>query len=183
MVSFELLCRATEGVSLIGQAAILKELPATALVQNNPHRFEARVGAQGKATSMALVPDGVFALEYQAAGGQERENFFLEVDRGTMPVERRNLRGSSIYKKLLINHAGWREGRHTKQYGWQHFRVLTVTNSQERVGHMVSVAKRLNNGRGSRLFLFADDTCLSADTLPQKEWLDGRGETVTLNAE
>jgi hypothetical protein len=98
-----------------------------------------------------------------------------------MPVERRSLGGSSIYKKLLTYHAGWQQGRHAEQFGWSRFRVLTVTNSPERVGNMVSVARRFNNGRGSRLFLFVDLGQFENHPVLNIEWLDGRGETFMLS--
>jgi len=46
---------------------------------------------------------------------------------------------------------------------------------------MVSVARRFNNGRGSRLFLFADLSQLEEFPVLNVEWLDGRGNEVQLN--
>jgi hypothetical protein len=97
-----------------------------------------------------------------------------------MPVKRRSLRGSSIQKKLLTYHAGWQQERHKEQFGWSRFQVLTVTNSPERVDHMVSVAKALNNGRGSRLFQFVDITHFEQISILTVQWLDGCGNSVRL---
>ena len=42
-------------------------------------------------TKLGVIPDRVFALEYADQNGQmQRVYFFLEADRGTMPVVRRN---------------------------------------------------------------------------------------------
>jgi len=180
MIAFELACRQEKGITFIDQSQILKEAPEVTKNKRNPLRFVATVKIKSKRERLALVPDQVFALEYETEGGVERANFFLELDRGTMPVERRSLRGSSIYKKLLTYHAGWQQNRHAEQFGWSRFRVLTVTNSPERVEHMASVAKRFNNGRGSRLFLFADANQIDQCSTFETEWRDGCGGETRL---
>jgi len=181
MVAFELACKKEKGITFIEQKQILEQAPEATRVKRNPLRFDATVKVNKKRERLALVPDQIFALEYKTERGMERANFFLELDRGTMPVERRSLRGSSIYKKLLTYHAGWQQGRHQEQFGWSRFRVLTVTNSQERVGHMVLVAKKFNNGRGSRLFLFVDLSQFENCPVFNIEWMDGCGETFMLS--
>ena len=178
MIAFELACREENGVTLIGQDQILEEAPEETRMNRNPHRFEATVRVKGKPEKLALVPDQVFALEHETEHGAERENFFLEVDRGTMPVERKSLRGSSIYKKLLTYYSGWQQKRHSEQYGWSRFRVLTVTASLERVENMVKVTKQLNEGRGSRLFLFTRIDQISNQNPTKVSCADGQGENV-----
>jgi len=180
MIAFELACRQEPAFTFIDQKQILKEAPEVTRNKRNPLRFEASAKINNKRERLALVPDQVFSLEYKTDRGVERANFFLELDRGTMPVERRSLRGSSIYKKLLTYHAGWQQNRHKEQFGWSRFRVLTVTNSPQRVERMISVARRFNNGRGSRLFLFSEAPQPGKGSILDEEWLDGRENAVGL---
>src|SRR6266566_3373867 len=68
-----------------------------------------------------VAPDAYFALE-DAKG---RTNFFLEADRGTMTTKRFHL-------KLKAYAAYWREKKHHDKFDIKHFRVLTVTQSDQR---------------------------------------------------
>jgi len=105
----------------------------------------------------------VFALEYAGQNGQrERVFFFLEADRGTMPVKRHTLAQTSFYRKLLAYEATWSQGVH-KRLGMNRIRVLTVTTSAMRVKSLAQAASSLERGHG--LFLFADKSILSGDIL------------------
>jgi hypothetical protein len=104
---------------------------------------------------LGIIPDRVFALEYPDQNCvPNRAFFFLEADRGTMPVKRRNLAQTSFYRKLLAYEATWSQGVHMKRFGFHRFRVLTVTKSAERVRSLVEACSQLKHGHS--LFLFAD---------------------------
>lgn len=78
MVSLELACR-QHGVRLLHEAEL--NLPVEAPLQ---WRVKIQDGAK-----LGVIPDRVFALEYSDQNGQmQRVYYFLEADRGTMPVER-----------------------------------------------------------------------------------------------
>jgi hypothetical protein len=128
-----------------------------------------------------VEPDRVFGL-YLAGGLPDRREmfFFLEADRGTMPVKRRGLGRSSFFRKLLAYEATWQQGLHRSQLGLPNFRVLTVTTGRERVRHLVEAARSLNTGPG--LFLFADATGLATQDILTRAWINGRGEEVRLIA-
>ena len=73
---------------------------------------------------LSVVPDRVFALEFPGRDGiSTRVVFFLEADRGTMPVTRRHLSQTSFYRKLLAYEATWSQGLHRTQFGFNRFRV------------------------------------------------------------
>lgn len=95
-----------------------------------------------------VIPDFVFGLEY--AG--ERCWYFVEADRGTMPVTRRSLQSSSIRRKFACYTATWDQRVHQK-FGIRRFRVLTVTTKSDRVESMIRVC-RDNVKTGIGLFLF-----------------------------
>lgn len=153
MVSIELACRKT-GVRLLNEPE-LEFNPTTQLPQGS-FRWQVSVDSQCK---LGVVPDRVFALEFHGANGaRNRAHFFLEADRGTMPVIRKNLSQTSIFRKLLAYQSTWAQDLYQRQFGFNRVRVLFVTKSQARTEAMIDACQRLEHGQG--LFLFADTTIL-----------------------
>ena len=149
MAALELACRASGSVRLLTeeQLSVQGKLP-----------FQWRVELQG-GSRLGVIPDRVFALEFlDETGANERIYFFLEADRGTMPVKRRHLSQTSFYRKLLAYEATWSQSVHKKKFGFNRFRVLTVTTSPARVESLVDACSGLKTGHG--LFLFGDTTVL-----------------------
>jgi len=153
MVALELACR-QHGIRLLHEA----ELHLT--VEAPLHwRVKLRDG-----TKLGVIPDRVFALEYTDQNGQvQRVYYFLEADRGTMPVIRQKLSQTSFYRKLLAYEATWTNKVHQRHLGIPRFRVLTVTTSTARVKSLLDACARLQRGHG--LFLFADQSVLQKDLL------------------
>ena len=112
---------------------------------------------------------------------RRRAYFFLEADRGTMPVVRKGLAQTSILRKLICYQETWRQGIQRSYLGISNFRVLTVTTSRERVEHLVEACRSLGGG-GSRLFLFMDQERLSRGDILRQEWVNGEGQGVRLLA-
>ena len=166
MVTLELACR-RRGIRLI---------PGDGLVPAGRRpTFRWRVKVNGQVT-LGVIPDRVFALEFPAArGATERAYFFLEADRGTMPVMRRNLAQTSFYRKLLAYAATWAKDLHRSQFGFHRFRVLTVTKSAPRVQTLVEACSQLEHGQG--LFLFGDRIILDGDVFAST-WQTGRAGEV-----
>jgi hypothetical protein len=130
--------------------------------------------------SLGLVPDRVFALvSGKESPGRSPSFFFLEADRGTMPVVRTNLSQSSFHRKLLAYQATWAQGVARSHFGFHRFRVLTVTTSAARVKSLIDACSQLKRGRG--LFLFADRTILEKPGLFSLPWKTGsQGKTTRL---
>jgi hypothetical protein len=155
MVAIELACRA-RGIRLLTE----RELTPTGSRIGDRERFRWRVDVAGQ--KLSAVPDRVFALEFNGKDGKlQRSFFFLEADRGTMPVVRKTLSQTSFYRKLLAYEATWLGGFHERLFGFNRFRVLTVTASAKRVASLVEACAKLQSGHG--LFLFADTTILDSD--------------------
>jgi hypothetical protein len=91
-----------------------------------------------------------------------------------MPVIRRDLAQTSIFRKLLAYEATWTNKVHQRHLGIPRFRVLTVTPSAERVQSMLAACAHLQRGHG--LFLFADQSVLPQDLL-SAVWLGGKDGT------
>ena len=144
-VALELACRHRQDIRLLTEDDL--NLPDAALSGRNPFRW--RVNIPG-GLACTVIPDRVFGLK--CADGRQAW-FVLEADRATMPVSRRSLERSSFCRKMLAYQATWAQNRH-HQFGWQRFRVLTVTTDSERVRGMIEACRRLKQGRG--LFLFTD---------------------------
>ena len=139
MVAVELACRNQPGVRLL--------LPEE--TQLRPFQWSVNIGTQ-----CGVVPDRVFGLEFNG----KRCWYCLEADRATMPITRGDLTQTSFYRKLLAYETTWTQNLHRNRFGWQRFRVLTVTTNSERVLGMIAACQRLKHGRG--LFLFTDTKAL-----------------------
>ncbi len=155
MVALELACRKRGCVELLydDELAIHTE--------KQPFRWRVQIGSN---TPLGIVPDRVFTLEYtDVAGAKQRAYFFLEADRGTMPVKRRTLSQTSFMRKMLAYVSTWRQHIHQQELGIKRFRVLTVTTIPKRVATLVQACSELKHGQG--LFLFADESILDGDVL------------------
>ena len=173
MVALELTCRKTGRIRLLTE----EELSFPGKI---PHPMQWKVKLNG-GLKLGVVPDRVFALEYrEESSGICRVYFFLEADRGTMPVKRRTLSQTSFFRKLLAYEGTWSQSIHRSKFGINRFRVLTVTTSPGRVNSLVEACAQLKRGHG--LFLFADRTILEEPgDIFAPRWKTGtRGETVSL---
>jgi hypothetical protein len=153
MVGIELACR-ENGIRLLTEHELALESDQTG--KHLPFRWRVQVNSH---LNLAVVPDRVFALEFKdQKHNNNRAVFFLEADRGTMPVRRKNFAQTSFYRKLLAYEATWSQSIHLRRFGFNRFRVLTVTTIPARVKSLVEACSKLKSGRG--LFLFADHTIL-----------------------
>lgn len=180
MVAFEVACRSHEGVEFVLPEEVLAGAPEPTRRLRLPFRWQVEVRWGGKSHRLGVEPDRVFGLRFE--GGPENQRsafFFLEADRGTMPVVRKGLVQTSFLRKLLAYQETWRQGRHKSHLGIPNFRVLTVTASRERVEHLVEACQSLSGG-GSRLFLFTDQESLGRTDILMHEWVNGRSEVVRI---
>jgi hypothetical protein len=167
MVALELACRENGRVRLItGEELRLQNGHAS---RRKP--FQWNVTVEG--SKLGVIPDRVFALELETANG-ERRFFFLEADRGTMPVIRKHLFQTSFHRKLLAYEATWSQSVLERRFGTNRFRVITITTSAARVDSLVNACSQLQRGKG--LFLFAHREALSSPGLLFSPiWQSGKG--------
>ena len=171
MVAIELACRNDSRITFIPSADLCATLRAKGSF------FEWRVKVNND--EFGVIPDDVFALEYSDSNqASHRVLFFVESDRSTMPVERRDVTKSSFRRKLLAYEATWRQKIHQLRFGCNRFRVLTITTSPLRVNHLVEACSKLRHGKG--LFLFADLATIRSENVLAAPWRTALGGVARL---
>jgi hypothetical protein len=157
MVRLEQACAASNQVRFIEPAEVASRVFGRDANHGSMFRWHAVVSHRGIPLRIEVVPDRVFGLQFKhRQPGHDTIYFFLEADRGTMPVKRKDLDRSSFHRKLLAYHASWRQMVPQQLFGFSRYRVLTVTSSEKRLDHLTEANQQFNRGQGSGLFLFTD---------------------------
>lgn len=167
LVAIELACRRSNRVRFLSARDILpaSEAPSRSL------RWKINIDGR---TQIGVIPDAVFGLEYlDRDASTNRAFFFLESDRSTMPLTRRDFAKTSFRRKLLAYQATWMQKLHQSRFRFHRFRVLTVTTSADRVTNLVDVCQSLKSARG--LFLFTDISSLRATDPLAAQWQSASG--------
>ena len=197
-VALQLSVSARDDVELIDGDELISGFPTKTQARNKPYRLNVPVIYHGGRIDIGVEPDYAFSLSVsfpksghrysdkndtqQISTEARRRAFFLvEIDCGTMPVARRDLRQSSIMRKLHAYQTMWKSKTHNVHFGWRNFRVLFVTTSQERVENMIAATNAQALTKGSPLFLYSDKHSLYNldDTLDYK-WLGANGDMQSL---
>lgn len=168
MVAVEVACRNSNHIRLL--------LPDELQISKYRDLFQWKVDI-GQRQKIGIIPDRVFGFEING----QQSWYFLEADRGTMPITRGRLDQTSFQRKLLAYEATWSQNLHRTRFGWQRFRVLTVTTSKQRVQGIKSACQNLAHGHG--LFLFLDTAALAKHgdilTVPWQTSQPEKTETLT----
>jgi hypothetical protein len=136
---------------------------------------------QGRRIGATLIPDAVFGLHFlDRPEGRNRAYFFLEADRGTMPVERANLHRTSVVRKILQYRETWERSLHTQRFGISNFRVLTVTEGADRAEHIRAATLKATRGELTNLFLCLDHEAFLGRDPIAGPWLNARTQGRTL---
>jgi hypothetical protein len=135
-----------------------RQLRSLKLRVSNPEQYGEKI---------PIIPDGLFSIKI----GERVENFFLEADRGTMPIPK-------IRKKMLGYIQLYRRGLHKEVFNLPHFRVLMITTTEKRRDLMMQELKDI--GYCLNMFLFALWREIQPQNISEKIWLKCRGERMTL---
>ena len=177
-IAFELACRQTPGVVLQELPELLAQMPKATQEADNPLKIRATVTYNGERSDQAVVPDIALALRF--ADGSRRA-LLIEVDRGTMPVRRKSLKGTSLIKKCLVYDAARRAGIIQKQLGWKSCRILFVTSDNpDRAANLAHEITDLAQLKSSPLFLIADTSALTGEHILTFPWQAPSGSTHRL---
>lgn len=188
MTGLEIAQRGQSDVSLVRSGALLANAPETTRTSKTPLKWTARVPEKGREILTSIIADDYFALTFDDGTAAY---FLVEIDRGQMPVRRhgdsaeelvggkRRLR--TFFKhKLAAYYHGWRQKRHVEQFGIEQLRILTVTTSEKRVETMLDALRDVTQGKGSDLFLFADEPSLTTQSPLDYSWVTGKGASARL---
>ena len=167
-----------DDVELIENVELVDGFPAATQALKKPYRLIVPVIHQSAPIDIGIEPDYAFALYLPKV--KRRAYFLVEIDQGTMPVTRRDLRQSSILRELLAYQAMWKLKRHSQHFGWRNFRVLFVTTSKERTENMIACANNHTLTKGSPLFLFTDKAELYGGDVLTFNWVDARSAAQQL---
>jgi DNA-binding Lrp family transcriptional regulator len=144
-----------------------------------PFNLRVKLRDRGAIHEIGVVPDLAFAIRV-ASGAQY--NFMVEIDRGTMPIVRSDIRQTSFARKMRAYLAAHVARIHERQFGWTTFRVLTVTTDDNRMRTMMDALRRLHvaHSAGAQLFYFATRGDLRAIDPLAMRWRDGNGRDARL---
>lgn len=179
MIAFEKACRDHGTLSLIEQHQLLPYFPEKTRRLRDPFRCRVSVRLPQASTPMTIgvVPDRLFSLTHENA---TRHNFAIELDRGTMKVNAKTFNGTSFRRKLLGYFHLWRERKHHELWGFQSFRILTITTSEKRIETMRAVQREVTASAASGLFLYSTAELLAMETTLGAAWINSAGERVRL---
>ena len=104
-----------------------------------------------------VAPDAFFGIE----SGRGKHIFFLEVDMGTEPLSR-------FTEKIVAYKRYWKSHQYTEEYGFNHFRVLTLAESERR---LINLIKATGKAGGQRMFLFTTFGTIHAQSPLGSIWL------------
>jgi hypothetical protein len=141
--------------------------------------LRAKLSQRGVMREIGVVPDLVFGL--RLADGRRR-NFMVEIDRGTMPVVRSDIEQTSFARKMRIYLAAHAAKQHEHQFGWDNFRVVTITTNQQRIDSIIDVLRGIRVARsvGASLFWFSTFDKLGAADPLSHDWIGGDGHAVRM---
>lgn len=166
-VALTVACRECKGYSVQEPDELLAAAPEETQRARSPWLWRVKVQHKGGMREIGLLPDYVFALILPDG---RRRPFVVEIDRGTMPVERTTLDQSSMLRKFLAYEGGRKQSLHTSRFGWQNFRVLVVTASAERATSMSALIARTDEIKNSPLFLFTEQRSMTNESLFAVVW-------------
>ncbi len=170
---------ARAGIRLIHPAEMVATFPDQTFSERNPFALRVTLADRGIQHDIGLVPDLVFGLMFPDGS---RHCFMVEIDRGTMPVIRNDIRQTSFERKMRAYLTAHAAKQHTKHFGWQTFRVLTVTTDHYRARSMKEALRRLrvSHSPGASLFFFATRVELCESDPLTHAWSDGNGRDAHL---
>ena len=112
---------------------------------------------RAKKKYFVVAPDAFFGIQ----SGRGKHVFFLEVDMGTETLSR-------FAEKVVAYKRYWKSHQYTEEYGFNHFRVLTVAESERR---MLNLRQATGKAGGQRMFLFATFQAIQEKNPLARVWL------------
>jgi hypothetical protein len=179
-VALECAVRRRTDVQLIHAAELVDAFPDHTVSAANPFALKVRLTHEGLAHDSGVTPDLAFGLRF---ADDSRRCFLVEIDRGTMPVVRSDIRQTSFERKMRCYLSAYAAKLHETHFGWKTFRVLTVTKDERRAQSMIQALRALHvpHSPGASLFYFATrNEFLNASDVLAYTWASASGRLVFL---
>lgn len=178
-VALQIATRERKEVALIHPYELMASFPRPSADSRDPFALRVKLQEGGVAHDIGLVPDLAFGLRFPDGS---RRCFFVEIDRGTMPVSRSDIRQTSFERKMRAYLAVHATRQHERQFGWKTFRVLTVTTEPARLQSMMDALRGIaaSPSPGPGLFWFAVRDELRANDPLHHAWRDGGCRSVSV---
>jgi len=169
-----------QDASIISADAILQNAPLSTQRDQKPWQWHARVRTKdGSLRSAIAVPDFIFGIDLITA--RKRFYYFVECDRGTMPVQRSNDKQTSVARKFDAYLAGFHAALHRSRYGIGNIRFLICTTSAARIETMRTVLYETAGATDTSMFLFTENKhILTASHILSVPWIDSAGNSAAL---
>lgn len=183
LIALAIASRAPEGPRLLDHFDLLPFFPALTRESPDPFTLHVNVRYNGRAPcSVAIRPDRLCSLVFP---DETRLNFAIEYDTGSMPVaskanrrRRPEDRRTTYEDKLAAYAAAWQSRDHTDTWGFKSFRVLTITQSEERIAHMIEAQRALNILNG--FFLYTTPERIEQHGTLGPAWISVSSNAVSL---
>jgi hypothetical protein len=183
MVALALACSRHGRLQMIYFDEIMREFaPPETRANPRPYHWPVSVRPsarwKGKEATIYVIPDKIFGIRnLDRPEGRQRAFYFLEADRGTMPVVRPGLDKSSLLRKLIGYGFTYADDLHQQFYGLPNFRVLTVVPTRQRINTIVAAHEQHTKFLlPAGLCLFAERRgLLDAGDFFAYAWLDAAG--------
>ena len=125
-----------------------------------------RISVTGaKKKYFVVAPDAFFGIQ----SGRGKHIFFLEVDMGTETLSR-------FVEKIVAYKRYWKSRQYTEEYGFNHFRVLTVAESERRLGNLIQATGKAG---GQKMFLFTTFQAIQDNSPLGRVWLSPISDSPT----
>jgi hypothetical protein len=179
MVGLEIACRERDDIKLLSERDIMANAPERTQKSREPLRLVVP-GLSNKLGVSSVIADGLFGLVFPDGTASY---FLLELDRGSMPVVRSNFDRTSYHRKLLVYWEAFKKKLHVEQFSVSQIRVLTITESAERVENMLRVVNDITAGNGTNFFLFGNRQQIEGTSPLNVIWKTGKRAAITLLAD
>jgi DNA-binding Lrp family transcriptional regulator len=178
-VALQTAAKARGDVEILHPDALAAAMPQAMRETPDPFVMQTVVSHGGIMHRIGLAPDFAFGVRFADAS---RRCFFVEIDRGTMPITRSNFSQTSFQRKMRAYLAVYGSRLHERQFGWKAFRVLTVTTDEARMRSMIEAARSLDQsgGPGATLFWFTTRDQFRAGDPLGAIWRDGEKRTMSV---
>jgi len=179
MISIEQMCQSSDHLEMIDQQSILTRSPSETRKSKYPFRWKTQIQHNGKRHDIAIVPDYVFGIRNEKTH-QERF-YFVEIDRGTMPVFRQDITQTSFMRKVLSYADTFQRSLAFKRFEMKGFQVLTVTNSESRIKEIqAAIAGLPERSFSAGTFLFTTKNNGQGRFPFHSGWQNAKGVSVDL---